>query len=153
MKLTIEQEDRVRSLADAEGRITPDVVVEDARDKKSPLHSLFEWDKGKAAMAHWIDQARVVIGAVRIAVTHSTTITKAVMYVRDPDAAGQGYRSVVNLKSEPDKARDSLVYTLEVAAGHLRRAYQMAETLGLSGEIEALLDRVAGVQRSIREAA
>lgn len=154
MKLTSEQEEHVRSLADGNGRITPSVVVDDARQKSSPLHGLFEWDKGKAAMAHWIDQARVIIGAVRVVVTNETTTIKAPLYVRDPDAAGgQGYRSVVNLRSDPAKSRDALVYTLEVAAGHLRRAYEIAESLGLQAEVDGLLERVSGLQRTLRQAA
>lgn len=153
MKLTTEQEDRIRGLADSEGRITPDTIVEDARSKASPLHSLFEWDKSKAAMAYWIGTAREIIGSVRVVVTNKTTTVRAPMYVRDPDATGQGYRSVVNLKSDPDKARDALVYTLEVAAGHIRRAYDIAESIGLQTEIDALLERVSGLQRSLTKAA
>jgi hypothetical protein len=153
MKLTQEQEERVRALADENGRLTPAMVVDDARDKRSPLHDLFEWDKGKAALAHWLDQARIIIGAVRVVVTNETTTIKAPLYVRDPDATGQGYRSVVNLRSDPDKARESLIYTLAVASGHLRRAYELAESLGLQMEVDGLLERVSGLQRSLKQAA
>lgn len=154
MKLTTEQEERVRSLADEEGRLTPDQVVDDARDKKSPLHGLFEWDRGKAAMAHWIHQAREIIGAVRVVETNTTITVRAPFYVRDPDAAGgQGYRSVVSLRTEPERARQSLIYTLEVASGHLRRAFELAETLGLQTEIDALLEKVSGLQRTLKTAA
>lgn len=48
------------------GRLQPAHVVEQARDKKSPLHRHFEWDDTKAASAYRLDQARSIIGAVRI---------------------------------------------------------------------------------------
>lgn len=153
MTLTQEQIDRVRSLEDADGRITPEIVVDDAKRKDSPLHDLFVWDKSKAAMMTWLHQAREVIGAVRIVVQSSTTTLKNPIYVRDPDATGQGYRSVMSLRKDPQKARESLVYTLEVAAGHVRRALELAEPLGLSGEVDGLLEQIVGVQRAISTAA
>lgn len=154
MKLTQEQIDRVKSLADVDGRLTPDAVVDDARLKTSPLHGLFDWDVKKAAFEHWRDVAREVIGAVRIMVVNQTVTCPSPMYVRDPDAAGkQGYRSVVALKSEPDRAREALLAALAVAAGHLQRAYEIAAVLGLQADVDALLEQVAGVRRALEEAA
>jgi len=154
MKLTTEQIARIKSLEDEQGDVTADQVVADAKDKKSPLHELFEWDKAKAAAAHWRDQARQIIGAVRLIVTNETTTVSVSGYVHVPRADGtQGYRSVSALRANPDQARESLIYTLEVASGHLRRAFDLAGPLGMSGEIDALIDQVVGVQRSLKVAA
>lgn len=154
MTLTQEQIARIRELEDRAGRITPERVVDDARDKKSPLHPLFEWDKAKAAAAYWTIQARDILRSVYGTNVTSVTTLKVPVYVRDTSVKGeQGYRSVVALRSDPESARESLVYTLEVAAGHLRRAFDLAEPLGLSGEIDALLDQIIGVQRVIKNAA
>jgi Fe-S cluster assembly scaffold protein SufB len=46
------------------GVITPAVVVDNARDKKSPLHPCFEWNDKRAAEAHRLDQARYLLRAV-----------------------------------------------------------------------------------------
>lgn len=153
MTLTQEQIAFVRSLENEHGQITPDIVIQAARPKDSPIHDEFEWDKGKAAMMQWIHQARLIIGAVTIVVTNTTSTVKTPFYVRDPDADGQGYQSVAALKADPEKARRSLVYTLEVASGHIRRACDLAEPLGLVGEIDALLDQIVGVQRRLTAAA
>lgn len=154
MKLTQEQIERIRSLEDQNGRITPEQVVDDAKDKRSPLHALFTWDKNKAAAAYWLEEARQILGAVRVLVTNETTTARVPVYMRDPDAHGaQGYRSVSALRANPDQARESLIYTLEVASGHLRRALDLAGPLGMSGEIDALIDQVIGVQRSLKAAA
>jgi hypothetical protein len=69
------------------------------------------------------------------------------------DAEGAGYRSVSALKADPESARKSLVYTLDVAAGHLRRAYDLAGPLGLAVEIEGLVEQVMGVQKKLKTAA
>jgi uncharacterized protein YigE (DUF2233 family) len=153
MKLTDAQIARVKELETARGEITPRAVVEDAKDKASPLHSLFEWTKAKAAEIHWLHVAREVIGAVHVVVTTTEHTIKAPMYVRDMAANGQGYRSVTALRQDPESARQSLVYTLEVAAGHIRRAQDIAAPLGLQGEVDQLLAQILGVQRMIKKAA
>lgn len=143
----------VRALEDANGRLTPDQVIAAAKPKDSALHPLFEWDKTKAAQAAWLQTAREVIGAVRIVVTTQSSTVKAPCYVRDPDATGQGYRSAAQLREDPIAARASLVYTLEICAGHLRRAYDLATPLGMTAEVDVLITQVTGLQRAIREAA
>jgi hypothetical protein len=153
MKLTEAQIVRVRELETARGEITPRAIVEDAKAKTSPLHPLFEWNKTKAAEAHWLVIAREVIVSVTLVVTTSEHQIKAPHYMRDPQAQGQGYRSVVALRTEPDQAREALIYTLNVAAGHLRRAQDLAAPLGMQAEIDLLLERIAGVQRLITKVA
>jgi hypothetical protein len=54
------------------------------------------------------------------------------------------------MQRDPAQARESLVYTLETAAGHLRRAYDLAVPLGLSKEIDRLLAQIAGVARIVK---
>lgn len=153
MKLTEAQIERLQTLTDAGGRLTPSAVVADAKLKGSPLHALFEWNVKKAAELHWTQRAREIIGAVEIVVNTSETTVKAPMYVRDPEAKGEGYRSVASLAADPVNARESLIYTLTVAAGHLRRAYDLAQPLGLSAEVDAMLGQIAGLQRSLKVAA
>lgn len=154
MKLTADQIAHLESLATARGQLAPSIVVEDAKLKSSPLHALFEWNVKKAAYTQWIQQAREIIASVTLVVTTNETTIRVPKYVRDPEANGaEGYRSVTALREDPVNARQSLVYTLEVAAGHLRRAYDLAQPLGLAGEVDTLLEQIAGVQRSLRVAA
>lgn len=57
-------------LCDAHGgSITPEVVVESARLKGSPLHDHFEWDDSAAARAHRLWQASALIRSVKVRVT------------------------------------------------------------------------------------
>jgi hypothetical protein len=127
--------------------------VQAARDRRNPLHDLFDWNVKSAAEKYWLHQARIVIGAVELHVTTEQFSYKASAYMVDTTADGQGYRSTVALKADTPNARESLIYTLETAAGHLRRALDLSVPLGLSGEIDELLLRVAGVQRVVRDRA
>lgn len=149
MKLTQEQIAAIRGLEDPEGRITPQQVIDAARDKGSPLHGLFDWNKADAAAKWWLHQAREIIGAVKVMHTTTETVIAAPCYVMDTAATGAGYRAVAALRAEPEAARESLAYTLSVAAGHIRRAYDLAGPLGLQAEIDALLQQITGLQRSV----
>jgi hypothetical protein len=146
MRLTQAQIARVRDLEDSTGRISARRIVEDAKQASSPLHALFDWDRKSAAYAYWLHQAREVIGAVTVQVTRKEMTVETPCYVNLTGPA-RGYQRVDVLKADPAAARESLVYTLEVASGHLRRAYDLAGPLGLAREIDALLVQVAGVQR------
>jgi len=58
---------RLAEIAEAnDGKLTPDLVVQDAEDADSPLHELFEWDDGVAGHKYRLDQARQVITSVRV---------------------------------------------------------------------------------------
>lgn len=153
MKLTEKQIARLHSLESKRGELLPSQVVADAKLKSSPLHSLFIWDTKAAAEKYWLATAREVIGSVKVIHQTIEHTVESVGYVRDPEAKGEGYRSVMALRDDPVNARESLIYTLEVASGHLRRALDLAAPLGLSTEIDQLLSQVVGVQRLIRKAA
>lgn len=154
MRLTDEQVEALRAIETDGRKLQPRAVIEAARDKKNPLHPLFEWNVKAAAERDWMHTAREIIGAVTILITTTTHSIKAPAYVRDP-AAGQeqGYQHTEVLRRDPEQARESLLYTLEVAAGHLRRAFDLASAVGLETEIDQLLARVMGVQRQIKNAA
>lgn len=47
-----------------QGEVTPTLVLEDARQKSSPLHTYFEWDNNLAAEKFRLHQARLLLGAV-----------------------------------------------------------------------------------------
>src|SRR5690349_21694497 len=126
MKLTQAQIDRLRWLEDEAGRLTPDAVVADARSEDSPLHSLFDWDPAKAAIAWWTECAREIIRAVHIPVTGIHGECRVPIYVHDPSTAGQGYRSVYSLKVDPIAARQALRDELSRAAGVITRARSIA---------------------------
>jgi hypothetical protein len=149
MKLTRSQIARIKDLENARGQVTPRAVVTDAKRKNSPLHKLFDWNIKNAAEKWWDHRAREILGAVPAYEIehHEYTLKPSPLYIKDTTVNGQGYISMVSLRNDPINARESLIYTLEVAAGHLRRALDLAEPLGLSGEIDHLLEQVAGVQR------
>lgn len=58
----------IRSLYDAHGELTAEMVVEEARPVDAVLHPFFEWDDSVAAELHRQEQARSMIRRVRFVV-------------------------------------------------------------------------------------
>lgn len=68
------------------GEITPEDILEDAKNDNSPLHSFFEWNDGDAAHQHRLQQARGLIRSVVAIYTHpDRPATRMKAYVHIPD--------------------------------------------------------------------
>lgn len=126
------------------GRITPDQLIEAARNKNSPLYGEFEWDLKKAAMEHWRNTARRLIRSViTVEVTTEKIEYRVPMFVRDPGAAPkQGYIHVRVLKTDRELARDALVAEFTRVKTMLSRAKSLALAMEFQDEIEQLESNV-----------
>lgn len=126
------------------GCITPDMVVEAARNPASPLHEHFTWDIREAARERWREQARALIRAVRVEVTTTDFTYRVPVFVRDPVVPEniQGYVSLGRLRTDEELAREALVAEFARAAAVLARARAIAAALGLADEIEEVRERV-----------
>ncbi|MFZ4498520.1 MAG: hypothetical protein ACOYMX_02310 [Burkholderiales bacterium] len=143
----------IGALADASGVITPEVVVEAAKNPDSPLHEHFDWDDQSAAHQHRIDTARKLIRGIRVQVTNNRIDFKVPMFVRDPAAAPsqQGYVSISSLRTDEERARDVIVREFSIAAGALERARAIAAYLEMTDQIEEVRLRVMELDAAVRE--
>lgn len=120
----------IEATADAHGHITPEGVVNAARDPKSPLHCKFEWDDGIAAEQYRRDQARTLIRKLTF-VTADTThkLYPAIRYVHDPqEPFKQGYRSTLTIQD--DKTRILvLLHELEQCEALIKRTEKVAKSM------------------------
>jgi hypothetical protein len=148
-------DDAIRELYARDGTVTPDSVIEAARDEGSPLHSRFNWDIEEAAMEHWRDTARGIIRSVRVVVKTERIHFKPKMpaapeFIRDPSAKSgtQGYSRVSEIRSDEDRARDAIAAEIERADGCIKRAISIGYELGLDvvlKDVERALDRARAV--------
>lgn len=139
---------RIKKLEDKLGRITPHIVLNDARKVSSPLHNEFEWDDSKAGELHRLDQARTLIRSVKIVIVTETQTVKSVAYVRDPGVAvgEQGYRAIDNLRTEKGLAHEALVAEFVRVSSALRRARDLAAAFNLENEVADLYARAEKLQ-------
>jgi hypothetical protein len=142
--------EKILARMEAEGKLTPDAVVERAKLKTSPLHEEFEWDDTKAGHKWRINQARSLIRTVHTKVVLHGRRVLVPTYTHDPARASeQGYRAVATLKSSDDLSREALDAELARVLSALERARGVAAALGLESRLEALLIDVM----ELREAA
>lgn len=140
--------ERLQQLQDASGVITPDDVLADAVNPESPLHDQFDWDDSSAARKYRLDQARTLIRSVRLVLTEKKHQIQSIAYVRSPDAGSkeQGYVSSIVLRDDKARARQALIGELQRAEAALQRAYDVANAVGLSGEVDKLLAQIRNVR-------
>lgn len=153
-------ENRIRELFESHGKITPDIVIEDAKNPDSPLHDQFEWDVNKAAMEAWRDTARRLIRSVRVVVTFEDVQFKGKgrpqpVFVRDPGSTNreQGYARAAELRSDRDRAMAALMYEIDRADSAIKRAQDVAVALGLSDEVRFVSSAIETVRRKAGGAA
>lgn len=61
--------DQLQGIYQANGQLTPKLVVDEARDAEHPLHSRFEWDDAVAGERYREVQAAELIRSVRVKYT------------------------------------------------------------------------------------
>lgn len=151
MKVTSAVRERIVALQDENGRVTPAMVVDDARDVNSPLHRLFDWDDASAAEKQRLHTARQIIVSVKVVVTTEHVSFKAPLMLRDPASPPreQGYVSLVALQKDAVAARAAMLTEFHRAESALSRARNVASVLNLSDEIEALILRLTGLREVI----
>jgi len=80
------------------GKITPSVVVSEAKHKESPMHGQFTWDDTEAAIAHRKWEARRLIGTLEVEIRHTgggTREINAVLMRAFPNVTnGDGHKYV-----------------------------------------------------------
>jgi len=146
---TPEIRQRVNELYQQHGILTPDLVIEDAKNATSPLHDQFEWDVNKAAEQHWLETAREIIRCVRVISIVETKEVETVAYVHVPGQQ-QGYKSISKIKSDREASMEILLVEFQRVADILARAKGVAMALGLAEEVDRLLVEVGAVREVVR---
>jgi hypothetical protein len=158
MAASTEIADRIFCLEREKGRLIPADLVEDARDPDSPLHAYFTWDDTEAAEKYRLHQARTIIRSVKCDVTVRDISLSVVRYVRDPDldTNASGYRNIMNIRTEEDSARATIIDEMKRVSDAIRRAKTIAAVLGVVDDltqIDVLVHSVIDYVQEPRRAA
>lgn len=157
MTKRIELEAILERLERENGKIRAEDLVAEAEHPDSPIHDMFEWNDRKAGHAFRIVQARHIISGVRIERSVRSVTVTVPAYVRDPDSPAdeQGYRSLVNIKSDEDRARGVLIDEMKRVGAAVRRAKNLAAVLGVEADVatiesiaEAITSRISSAEEA-----
>lgn len=97
---------RLAKLEGPGGELSPVVIVEDARDPKSPLHGEFEWDDTEAAHQYRLDQARYIFRAVEMVWEEEEVEIVAPSFVSVAVDTETPYRNIRNVLTDQNLRRD-----------------------------------------------
>lgn len=145
--ISADKADLIRSLADPDGYIEPSAVITEARSPRSLLHEDFNWNVQEAAEAHWLETARRLIRFVKLHITIQHREISCVHYVVDPERPPKSKRFIdlTIAAQHRNMAQQILLDEMERITAAVRRAQQVAMVLGLSAQLDALLQDIHAV--------
>lgn len=110
------------------GEITPEDVLEDAKNDNSPLHSFFEWSDSAAAHQHRLQQARGLIrSVVAVYVREDKPAVRTRAYVHIPQGETSHYREASHAMSQKSTRDVVLKRALEELIGWQKRYHDLHE--------------------------
>lgn len=151
-KLAIER--RLAEITARDGKLTPEAVVDDAKDPSSPFHArIYRESDSEAAYQHRLDIARQIIRSVRVNVTVDNRSVSVVGYVHDPSSSSSGYVPTVSLVSERDRSVAVVLREFARVEAIITRSREIADVLGLRVELEGMLENLRSFIESAKKAA
>lgn len=109
------------------GTITPQEVVKEARNNKSPLHDYFEWDDKKAGKEYRIWQGRMLINSIEVTVTYNGTTKERKRYLNvrteDDEEISRTYVVVENALTNK-KMRKHILQNAISEASYWQKKYE-----------------------------
>lgn len=135
--------EHIEEIKEKRGGITPQLLVIEAKKKRSPLHNCFEWDDSAAAEQYRIVQAREILRYL-VVVIELETENEEEIYVR-------GF--VAPLDTDEDSQTSYLTISEVMADEDLDRAYkqQILRELKAIKHKSKSYDEFSKVNRAIEE--
>lgn len=126
------------------GHLTPEAIVEAARNKRSKLHSYFTWDDGEAAEKWRLAEAGYLIRRIKLTVIRRAADEKSVVLTMTREFHSRGslrgkggsYEPIAEIMRDDDKQDELLQQALAELAAY-RRKYA---GLKLLAEVWEVLD-------------
>ncbi len=111
------------------GNLLPEIVVDAARPKTSPIHDKFTWDNGEAAIQYRLWQARQLISVCVEVVPNTGEEMPVFVSVSTDRHAGNGYRFLGHVMSEPELRSQTLkdaLHELSILQSKYKRLKELA---------------------------
>jgi hypothetical protein len=101
--MNVERAELERLLKKNGGLLKVDMVVDAARNPRSPLHSHFEWDDTVAAEQYRREQARYLIQKCNITIeSREAVVVRAFVSLPSDRSGAGGYRLTEHVINQPD---------------------------------------------------
>lgn len=128
------------------GVVSPAQIVQAARTKGSPLGPCFDWNKDRAAQAHWEDRARQLtrsIEIVRVDDQGRRSSEPAYISIAQPFIRGSAYQDTREALADPTSRDIALQIAWSQFEGWKKRWGRLTEVADFIRQVEALQIPVA----------
>lgn len=135
--------EELKSIEDRDGVLKPEAVVEFARNKKSALHTQFNWDNNDAAQKYRLWQARqlIRIKVVTIKTENDEVVTNAFVHF-DSDANQEGgYRHIVKVLND-DLLKEQMLNNALRELQTFKKKYAELRSLSQLQEVFEAIDAI-----------
>jgi len=88
-------------IKERKGKLTADIVLSDARRKRSPIHKVFDWDDTTAANKFRLSQAGMLIRAINVTYVEDEAVEGTVRAFVHVTEGTEQYVNVVDAMSDP----------------------------------------------------
>lgn len=119
--------------------ITPEAIVEYARNENTELHKCFQWDDAKAAENWRKQQARLIVKSLVVVVQKSETEVQTYRLIEHDDTEKE-YRPIVFTVRNDDEYSRLLKQAKAELAQFRQRYKKIAELAEVIEEIEKILN-------------
>jgi len=133
--------ERLETLQKQYGHLTPQIVVEDARDSQSVFHPAFEWDDVKAAEEYRLEQARYILRHLIVVrqETEKPQEIRAFVVVKEEEQDRQWYAPTLSVLTEPELRRQVLERALRELEAFRRKYKELVELAEVLAAAEHVL--------------
>lgn len=141
----------IQACEDGKGHVTPESVVEAAKDPANILHGEFEWNLEQAAHKHWLDTARKLIREVKLTFVFEDVSLVAPHYITDPGSDLPRYIETTRVAKKHTMAKRALSDELARVVGAIRRATSLSAAFNLTSNFERMLALAIETERLFAE--
>lgn len=131
----------LNDIYETRGQITPDLIVESAKNKKSVLHEYFEWDDSIAANKWRMRQASKLLGCIEVVVISDNQPKTFRVYQTTNKIIGNGDTGYIKFDAEAP----NISYIKSLCFQHLSSVEKRLYATGLFASVLVL------VRKSIEE--
>lgn len=140
------------------GLLTANLVLEEAVNKESPLHEVFEWDNGKAATLYRLQQANALISHIDVMIIRDGQEERHQAFVNVVIEEGgknshylRGYLSIEEAMTN-DNYRAQVLATAVSELTYWREKYKSYQELEIVFRSISSLQEVFGEKRELQAA-
>ena len=124
------------------GKLTPELVVDEAKDKNSPLYEYFDWNNKEAGQKWRIHQARLLICRVKIISETAKGQSTRLFIHNGENSNGRTYNPIDIVVKDPDEFEKTLHRFRSDCMAYTNRIRSLGEYKEHSEFIEAHMNRI-----------